>query len=206
MCPHSVPLGPRRRPAAAGSGKGPRRVGHLAPPGNMRYRPRASGSCLRGLETQTSPGRLPERCSSSTEPVAGRGMLCSQTPVLRFSRCESYQFPCVVGIGGLLHILMKTPDIFALKGEPKFDWFCHRHFTSGYDILSVTPQICFSWSIFTIRPPRCPDPFVNQPVQGLRTSEYPKIGFTGTFTPPAIGTAPSPAASGSPRSPAPGPA
>jgi len=56
-------------------------------------------------------------------------MLSSQTPVLRFSRCGSDQFPCVVGIGGPLHILMKTPGIFTLKGKPRFDRFCHRHFT-----------------------------------------------------------------------------
>lgn len=104
-------------------------------------------------------------------------MLCSQAPILRFSRCGSDQFPCIVGIGGPLHILMKTPGVFPLKGKPKFDWFCHRHFTSGYDIMPATPQICFSWSTFTTHPHQCPDPFANQPVQGLRTSECPQIGY-----------------------------
>ena len=60
-----------------------------------------------------------------------------QALILCSLRRKPDQFPRVVGIGGPLHVLMETPGIFALKGKPKFDWFCHCHSTSGYDIILV---------------------------------------------------------------------
>ena len=54
-----------------------------------------------------------------------RRRLCASCAASRMD-----QFPRIVGMGGLLHIFVKTPGIFAIKGKLGSDRCCHRHSTS----------------------------------------------------------------------------
>jgi hypothetical protein len=64
---------------------------------------------------------------------------------------------------------METPGIFALKGKPEFDWFCHCHSTSGYDIIIVATSNRFRHAPgLTLSEP--PDPLITPEMQGVFAS------------------------------------
>ena len=89
--------------------------------------------------------------------------------MLRSVRRKPDQFPRVVSIGGPLHVLMETPGIFALKGKPEFDWFCHCHSTSGYDIIIVATSNRFRHAPgLTLS--ELPDPLITPEMQGVFAS------------------------------------
>ena len=115
--------------------------------------------CTTGTPASPFPGK---------KRSAGRG-ISSQTLILRSLRRESDQFPRVVSIGGPLHVLVETPGIFALKGKPRFDWFCHCPSTSEYVIIIAATSNRFR-QVPELTLSELPDPLITPEMQGVFAS------------------------------------